>query len=143
MGTILTDGKTINSVVLGSVNMHYDKLNKSEVLELIEVNFEEDEIAGALSCLNQAVGYEPPQGRQTSVNRTAVQAYAVDLFDTVAKLVSDNKMPDIVVSSDQLSRVPTSRKRMDNAEVMTVNCRLEALETMMKTVASAVNKLSE
>ena len=143
MVTIGSDVLTINSVVLGTVHMYHNKMPKAKLLELIEVNFEESEILGALTCLNQAVGDDPPQGRQTSVNRTAAQAYAMDLHDTMAKLISENKMPVIVVSSDQLSRVPTSKKKMDNSEVVTVNCRLEALETMMKTVATAVNKLGD
>ena len=52
-------------------------------------------------------------------------------------------MPVIVVSSDQLSMVPTSKKKMDNSEVVTVNCRLEVLDTMMRTYPTAVNKLSD
>ena len=113
------------------------------LLEIIEMNFDESEILGALTSLNQAAGLDVPQGRQTSVNRTAAQAYSLNLYDTLAKLVSEQKLPVIVVSSDQLSRVPTNRKKMDNSEVVTVNCRLEALEDMMKTVSTAVNKLGD
>ena len=77
------------------------------------------------------------------MNRTAAQAYALDLHDAIAKLISENKLPVIVVSSDQLSRVPISKKKMDNSEVVTVNCRLEGLEKMMQSVAGAATKLSE
>ena len=41
------------------------------------------------------------------------------------------------------SRVPISKKKMDNSEVVTVKCRLEALEKMMESVAGAVTKMSE
>ena len=52
MVTISNDVLTINSVVLGTVHMNYNKMTKPEILELIEVNFEEAEILGALTCLN-------------------------------------------------------------------------------------------
>ena len=42
-----------------------------------------------------------------------------------------------------LARLPLSKKKMDNAEVTTVNCRLEALETMIKDVVSKVSKSNE
>ena len=104
----------------------------------------------ALKALNEVAGLDTPPGRQTFSNRTAVQAYALDMFDCVSKLVSEAKLPEIVVSSNELSRVPLNKKRMDNTEVATVNCKLEALEAMIKnvannvnTVTTAVNKLSE
>ena len=134
---------TLNNVVLGTLHMYHNKLPKSDVLEILETNFEESEAFGALKALHEAAGLEAPQGRQTSPNRTAVQAYAMDLFDCLSKLVSDNKLPVIVVSSNELARVPLNKKRMDNTEVATVNCKLEALETMIKNVVNTVNKLSE
>ena len=67
----------------------------------------------------------------------------MDLFDCLSKLVIDNKLPVIVVSSDELARVPLNKKRTDNSEVATGNCRLETLESMIKTVVTTVNKLSE
>ena len=143
MVTLTGDVPTINSLVLGTLHMYHNKLSKPEVLEMIDVNFDETELMTALTCLNQVVGLDAPQGRQTSVNRTAAQAYALDLHVAIAKLISENKLPVIVVSFDQLSRVPISKKKMDNTEVVTVNCRLEAIEKMMKSVAGAVTKLSE
>ena len=134
---------TINSAVLGTVHMYHEKLPRSDVLELIETNFDEGEIFAALGVLHDALGMDAPHGRQTSTNRTAVAAYAIDLYDTVSKLVNDGKLPLIVVSSDDLARLPLSKKTMDNAEVTTVNCRLETLENMMKDMASKVNKMSE
>ena len=134
---------TINSVVLGTVHMYHGKLPNPDVLEIVETNFDEGEIFGALEVLHGALGMEPPHGRQTSPNRTAVTAYANDVFDIVSKLVSENKLPMIVVSSEDLARLPLSKKKMDNAEVTTVNCRLEALETMIKDVVSKVNKFND
>ena len=134
---------TINSVVLATVHMYHGKLHKPDVLDIVETNFDEGEIFGALEVLHGAQGLEAPHGRQTSSNRTAVTAYATDMFDTVAKLVSENTLPMIVVSSEDLARLPLSKKKMDNAEVITVNCRLEALETMIKDVVSKVNKFNE
>ena len=87
---------TLNNVVLGTLHMYHNKLPKTDVLEILETNFEESEVFGAQKALHEAAGLEAPQGRQTSPNRTAVQAYAMDLFDCLAKLVSDNKLPVIV-----------------------------------------------
>ena len=56
MVTISNELLTINSVVLGTVHMNHNKMTKPEILELIEVNFDEAELFGALTCLNQAVG---------------------------------------------------------------------------------------
>ena len=134
---------TINNVVLGTVHMYYNKIPKPDILEIMETSFEENEIFDALKELHQAVVWDAPQGRQTSPNRTAIHAYAMDLYDSLSKLVSEGKLPVIVVSSDQLARVPLNKKKMDNSEVATVNCRLEALETMIKTVVTTVNKLGD
>jgi hypothetical protein len=134
---------TINSVVLGTVHMYYEKLTKPEVMEMIESNFDENEIFEAMSVLHNALGMEPPHGRQTSTNRTAVTAYAMDVHDIVSKLINENKLPKIVVSSEDLPRLPLSKKKMDNSEVATVNCRLEALESMIKDVVFKVNKIND
>ena len=123
--------------------MYHNKIPKPDVIDILETNFEEGEMLDALKMLHDSVGLEPPQGRQTSVNRTAVQAYAVDIFECLAKLVSENKLPTIVVASSELSRVPMNKKRMDNTDVATVNCRLETLEAMMKNVVNAVNKIND
>jgi uncharacterized LabA/DUF88 family protein len=143
MATQGTGELTINSVVLGTVYMYHEKLPKPDVIEIIETNFEEGEIFSALTVLHGALGMDPPHGRQTSSNRTAVTAYANDAFDTISKLVSESKLPRIVVSSEDLARLPLSKKKMDNAEVATVNCRLEALESMIKDVVSKVNTLTD
>ena len=142
---MVTDGGqlTINSLVLGTVHMYYEKLPKPDVIEVIETNFEEGEIHGAMIVLHDALGLEAPHGRQTSMNRTAVSAYAMDVYDIVAKLVDEGKLPKIVVSSEDLPRLPISKKKMDNSEVVTVNCRLEALESMIKEVVTKVNKINE
>ena len=134
---------TINSLVVGTVHMYYGKMPRQDVLEIIETNFEEGEIFKALEVLHRAVGLNAPQGRQTSPNRTAVAAYAMDILDIVTKLVSEDKMPLVVVSSADLSKVPLSKKKMDNTEVTTVNCRLEALEEMMKDVIAKLNKKND
>ena len=134
---------TINSLVVGTVHMYYGKMPRQDVLEIIETNFEEGEIFKALEVLHRAVGLNAPQGRQTSPNRTAVAAYAMDMLDIVTKLVSEDKMPLVVVSSVDLSKVPLSKKKMDNTEVTTVNCRLEALEEMMKDVIAKLNKKTD
>ena len=132
---------TLNNVVLGTLHLYHKNIPRQDVIEILETNFEENEMLGALKVLHEAVGLESPQGRQTSPNRTAVQAYAIDLFDCLSKLVSENKLPEIVVSSKELSRVPMNKKRMDNTDVATVNCRLEILETMMKTVAIVIGTI--
>ena len=134
---------TLNNVVLGTLYMYHNKIPKPDVLEVLETNFEEGEIHEALIALHLAAELEPPQGRQTSPNRTAVKAYVLDLFDCLSKLVSEAKLPVIVVSSNDLSRVPMNKKKMDNTEVATVNCKLEAPENMIKNVANTVNKLTE
>ena len=99
----------LSSVVLGTVHMYHNKMPRPDVIEILEINFDENEIQGALKVLHEAAGLDPPQGRQTSPNRTAVQAYALDLYDSMSKLISENKLPVIVVSSDQLARVPVNR----------------------------------
>ena len=63
---------TLNNVVLGTLHMYHDKIPRPDVLEIMETNFDENEILDALKALNQAVELEAPQGRQTSPNRTAV-----------------------------------------------------------------------
>ena len=105
----------LSNVVLGSVHMYHNKIPKPDV---IENNFDEHELLNALKELYTAVDWEAPTCRQTSPNRTPVHAYAMDLFESVSKLVSEGKLPLIVVASDQLSRVPMNKKKMDNTEVV-------------------------
>ena len=67
----------------------------------------------------------------------------MDVHDIVSKLINENKLPKIVVSSEDLSRLPLSKKKMDNSEVATVNCRLEALGSMIKDLVFKVNKIND
>ena len=133
----------LNNVVLGTLHMYHNKIPRLDVIEILETGFEESEMFGALKALQASAGLDAPQGRQTSPNKTAAQAYAVDLLECMTRLVSEGKLPEIVVSSNDLSKVPLNKKRLDNADVTTVNCRLEALEEMMKNVVNTMNKMSE
>ena len=130
----------INNVVLGTVHMYLDKGTMGDVVEIIESNFDENELREAVVKLHEAIGEASPGSRQTSSTRTAVHAYACDIHEKVSALVAQNKLPVIVVSSDQLARIPMSKKKMDNSDV---NSRLETLETMMKSVVGNLEKLVE
>ena len=47
---------TLNNVVLGTLHMYHDKIPRPDVLEIMETNFDENEILDTLKALNQAVG---------------------------------------------------------------------------------------
>ena len=50
----------IKNVVLGTVYMHLDTGTMSDVVEIIETNFEENELRKAIVMLFEALGETPP-----------------------------------------------------------------------------------
>ena len=128
-------------MVLGTVHMYLNKGTMAEVVEIIETNFEENELREAVVKLHESLEETVPGGRQTSSTRTAVHAYACDIHEKVSALVAQKKLTIIVFSSShQLARIPASKKKMENSDVITVNSRLEALEKMMYDVVVSLGK---
>ena len=88
----------------------------------------EKEILGAKTELIEFMGMGVPGGHHDTAERTAAYLYARELIKLVYELDKDNRMPKVVVSSDQLAKVPFGKIGMTAGEAVPIGARMNDLE---------------
>ena len=118
----------LDCVVLGTVHMHIKTGVSEDIIELVVNSFTEEEILSAKTELIEVVGMLVPGGHKDTAERTAAYLYAKELVELVHELDKDNRMPKVVVSSDQLNRLPLGKKGISPAETVPISGRMDDLE---------------
>ena len=77
----------IVSIVLGTVHMWHLRGTRNKVVDLIVRNFSASELLEARKELCKAVSADDPVTRRDSGQRSAAEAYAIDLLDQLGDLV--------------------------------------------------------
>ena len=112
---------------------------RNKVVDLIVRNFSASELLEARKELCKAVSADDPITRRDSGQRSAAEAYAIDLLDQLGDLDSQGKLPVIVVPSTKLAKVPIST--LLTSDDVAVSARLENLEKSIKVLSDAVTKV--
>ena len=99
--------KVVESLVLGVVNWWTGKFHRNQVLNLVTRHLQALEVHEASLQLAQACqpGVVPVKHNNTP-SRSACEANAIDLVNSLLELDSQKKKPRILVHSDQLEQVP-------------------------------------
>ena len=130
----------LENVVLGTVHMNIKKGSSTEIIDLIVTSFLEEEILSAKTELIKSLGMTVPAGHRDTAERTAASLYAKELVALVHQLDHDNKMPKVVVSSDQLGRVPFGKNGLLPSEAVPISARMNNLEDTVKKLCESFEK---
>ena len=77
---------------------------------------------------------------KNSQTRTAGEAYAIDLHNSLLQLSNEKKLPKLLVSSDDLGKVPFSALSVSSER--SVSARLESLESCVTNMTSTLEKVT-
>ena len=122
----------VKSALLGTVHMWIGKWRKPAVTQEIVKHFAEADVFKVLKLLCEVCSLPAPTPRNDSINRTKGEQLAIDIYETVMKLDKRNKLPEILVSSQQLHLCPVETVKDSDPGILV---RMERLETaVMKMV---------
>ena len=130
----------LDSAVLGTVHMHIKTGVSTDIIELVVTSFTEEEILNAKTELIDFIGMGIPGGHKDTAERTAAYLYAKELVELVNELDKGNRMPKVVVSSDQLGRVPLGKKGLSPADAVPISARMNNLEDTVKKLCESFDK---
>ena len=103
-------------------------------------SFTEEEILAAKTELTEFVGMVVPSGHRDTVERTAAYLYAKELIALVEELDKGNRLPKIVVCSDQLVRIPLGKKGLSPSDTVPISARMNDLEETVKKLCNSFDK---
>ena len=95
---------SVEDPILGVVSWWLGKYSRNEVLVLITRHFKIEEVFEAHKLLATKCKLPEPTGHRNSVLRSAGEASAVDLINTIEVLRSEKKAPKFVIASDNLGK---------------------------------------
>ena len=132
----------LDSAVLGTVHMHIKTGVSTDIIDLVVTSFTEEEILGAKTELIEFIGMVMvvPGGHKDTAERSAAYLYAKELVVLVHELDKDNRMPKVVVSSDQLNRIPLGKKGLSPAEAVPISTRMNDLEDTVQKLCQSFEK---
>ena len=90
--------------------------------------------------LIELVGMMVPGGHIDTAERSAGFLYARELVTLVEELDKENRMPRVVVSSDQLARIPFGKKGLSPSDAVPISSRMNDLEDTVKKLCESFDK---
>ena len=112
----------------------------SDIIDLVVESFTEEEILAAKTELIEFVGMLVPSGHRDTAERTAAYLYAKELIALVEELDKGNRLPKIVVCSDQLVRIPLGKKGLSPSDTVPISARMNDLEETVKKLCNSFDK---
>ena len=119
----------VSCALLATVKMWMNMWSKSNVTDAIVKNFSEIQVFDALKLLREVGGLDPPGPRNNSCLRPKGEAIASDIHDVFMDLDKKNKLPEIVVSCDQLRFCPVETASDNDPGILV---RMERLERAVR-----------
>ena len=140
LGGNTNSDKDITDLLLGVVNWWCLKHGENEVVQLIMRHFEHGPVYS--SCVNLAAvcGLAKPGNHRDTPIRQALEPCAMDLAKMMKGLVNSKRVPNILIPASELGKVPLDALSLNNER--SVSARLDSLESSVKSVVSAVEKLT-
>ena len=120
--------------------MRIKKENASDITELVVTSFTDEEILTAKTELIEFCGMVVPGGHNDTAERTAAFLYAKELVSLVHELDKSKRMPRVVVSSDQLARVPLGKIGLSPSDAIPIGARMNDLEDTVKKLCDSFEK---
>ena len=129
----------VESLVLGVVSWWTGKFHRNEVLNLVTRHFQAQEVYEAGLKLARASNLGAPVRHNNTPSRSACEANAIDLVNTLVELDNQKRKPKILLPSDLLDHVPLDALAVSDER--SVSARLENLENCVKEVTKSMQVL--
>ena len=130
----------LDNVVLGTVHMHVKRGVSPDIIDLVVTSFPEKDIVEARNELTDCLGMVEMGGHRDTPERSAASLYAKELVALVHELDRDKRLPKVVVSSDQLARIPIGKVGLTPVEAVPISARMNNLEDTVKKLCESFEK---
>ena len=135
-------GDMVKDLVLGCVQSWLNRFGREDIIKMISDNFVDREIFAGLKCLCDVLGLDPPKNRFNTKKQIAVKVWAAELYDNMVNEDNLEKLTEIVVSSQELQRVPLALLSGAN-DVAPVCTRMNTLEKKMEEIVDTVTRFTK
>ena len=132
--------KAITDLLLGVVNWWCLKHGESEVVQLLMRHFDHTQVYSSCVTLAAVCGLSKPVNHRDTPGRPALEPCAMDLAKIMKGLVNSKQVPNIVIPASEIGKIPLDALSINDER--SVSARLESLESSVKSVVSAVEKLT-
>ena len=129
----------LENLLLAVASWWVGRHNRAEVLDLLTRHYLPVDMYQAHLELAQVCPQLSPGTHKNSQTRTAGEAYAIDLYNNLLQLSNEKKLPRLLLSSDDLGKVPLGALSVSNER--SVSARLESLESCVSKVTIAMEKM--
>ena len=140
--TVVGPEGMVKDLVLGCVQSWLNRFGREDIVKMVSENFIDKEIFDGLKCLWQCLGLGDPKVRRNTVKQVAVKVWAAEMYDTMIKEDNAEKLPEFVVSSQELQRVPLALLSGAN-DVVPICTKMNMLEKKMEEMVDTVTKFSK
>ena len=132
----------VKDLVLGCVQSWLNRFGREDIVKMVSDNFIDREIFEGLKNLCQCLELDPPKNRFNTKKQSAVKVWAGEMYDTLVKEDNVGKLPEFVVSSQDLQRVPLALMSGAN-DVVPVCNRMDMLEKKVEDMLETISKVSK
>ena len=129
----------MKDLVLGCVQSWLNRFGRDDIIKMVCDNFIDTEIFNALKCLCESLGMDPPKKRFNTKKQSAVKVWAGEMYDTMMKDDYVEKLPEFVVSSQELQRVPLALMSGAN-DIVPICSRMNTLEKKVEEMVDTMTK---
>ena len=133
-------GPVLEDMLLAVTSWWVGRYTRTEALDLMTRHYMPLDMYVANQALAEACHLTPPGTHRNSINRTAGESYAIDLFNNLYQLGQEKKLPRLVLCSDDLGKVPLGA--LNVKDEISVSARLETLETSVSKITSVVENMT-
>ena len=131
---------SLENLVLAVTSWWVGKFTRMEALDLMTRHYLPADLYVANQNLAQACGLTSPGIHRNSINRSAGESYAIDLYNNLYQLSQEKKLPRLLVCSDDLGKVPFGALTVSDER--SASARLETLENSICKITTAVEKMA-
>ena len=135
-------GVMAKNLVLGCVQSWLGRYARDDIVKLVSDNFLDKEIFDGLKVLSESLSLDAPKQRHNTKKQVAVKVWASEMYDIMIKEDYIDKLPEFVVSSQELQRVPLALLSGAN-DVVPVCSKMNTLEKKMEELVDTMMKFSK
>ena len=132
----------MKDLVLGCVQSWLNRFGRDDIIKMVCDNFIDTEIFNASKCLCESLGMDPPKKRFNTKKQSAVKVWAGEMYDTMMKDDYVEKLPEFVVSSQELQRVPLALMSGAN-DIVPICSRMNTLEKKVEEMVDTMTKYAK